>query len=60
MKFFSSLTNRIFLASAGLTVLTLSVAIYLVSVRITAAAEDELVRCPECGAILLRVKGFEQ
>jgi uncharacterized protein len=27
--------------------------------RISAAAEDELVRCPECGAILLRVKGFE-
>jgi uncharacterized protein len=27
---------------------------------ISAAAEDELVRCPECGAILLRVKGFEQ
>ncbi len=25
--------------------------------RITAAAEDELLRCPECGAILLRVKG---
>ncbi len=28
--------------------------------RISAAAEDELVRCPECGAILLRVKGSEQ
>jgi len=28
--------------------------------RISAAAEDELVRCPECGAILLRVKGFNQ
>jgi uncharacterized protein len=28
--------------------------------RISAAAEDELVRCPEGGAILLRVKGFEQ
>jgi uncharacterized protein len=27
--------------------------------RISAAAEDELVRCPECGAILLRVKGLE-
>ena len=27
---------------------------------ITAAAEDEVLRCPECGAILLRVKGFEQ
>lgn len=28
--------------------------------RISAAAEDEVVRCPECGAILLRVKGFGQ
>ena len=28
--------------------------------RISAAPEDELVRCPECNAILLRVKGFEQ
>jgi uncharacterized protein len=28
--------------------------------RISAADEDELVRCPECGAILLRIKGFEQ
>jgi len=28
--------------------------------RISAAAEDEVVRCPECGAILVRVKGFEQ
>ncbi|MCV7078250.1 zinc ribbon domain-containing protein [Mycobacterium szulgai] len=28
--------------------------------RITAAAEDEVLQCPECGAILLRVKGFSQ
>lgn len=28
--------------------------------RISAAADDDVVRCPECGAILLRVKGFEQ
>jgi uncharacterized protein len=28
--------------------------------RIAAAAEDDVVRCPECGAILLRVKGFDQ
>jgi predicted nucleic acid-binding Zn-ribbon protein len=28
--------------------------------QISAAAEDEVVRCPECGAILLRVKVFEQ
>lgn len=28
--------------------------------RISAAPEDEVVRCPECGAILLRVKGIDQ
>jgi len=28
------------------------------SARIAAAAEDDVVRCPECGAILLRIKGF--
>jgi uncharacterized protein len=28
--------------------------------RISAAAEDEVLRCPECGAILLRVKGGNQ
>lgn len=28
--------------------------------RISSAAEDEVVRCPECNAILLRVKGFDQ
>jgi hypothetical protein len=28
--------------------------------RISAAAEDEVLRCPECGAILLRVKGVSQ
>jgi predicted nucleic acid-binding Zn-ribbon protein len=27
---------------------------------ILAAAEDEVLQCPECGAILLRVKGFDQ
>jgi predicted nucleic acid-binding Zn-ribbon protein len=26
--------------------------------RISAAADDEVVRCPECGAILLRIKGL--
>ena len=26
--------------------------------RIAAAADDEVLRCPECAAILLRVKGF--
>lgn len=28
--------------------------------RITAAPEDELLRCPECGAILLRMNDFSQ
>jgi uncharacterized protein len=28
--------------------------------RISAAAEDDVLRCPECGAILLRVKGGGQ
>ncbi|HZA08501.1 zinc ribbon domain-containing protein [Mycobacterium sp.] len=27
--------------------------------RISAAAEDDVLRCPECGAILLRVKGSD-
>jgi uncharacterized protein len=28
--------------------------------RVSAAAEDDVLRCPECGAILLRVKGSVQ
>jgi uncharacterized protein len=28
--------------------------------RISAAADDEVLRCPECGAILLRIKGSSQ
>ncbi|WP_375488281.1 zinc ribbon domain-containing protein [uncultured Mycobacterium sp.] len=28
--------------------------------RISAAAEDDVLRCPECGAILLRIKDFNQ
>jgi uncharacterized protein len=28
--------------------------------RISAAADDDVLRCPECGAILLRVKGVNQ
>ena len=27
--------------------------------RIAAAADDEVLRCPECSAILLRVQGFQ-
>jgi predicted nucleic acid-binding Zn-ribbon protein len=28
--------------------------------RISAAADDDVLRCPECGAILLRIKGVNQ
>jgi signal transduction histidine kinase len=44
MRMLSSLTNRIFLASAALTLLCMGIAIYLVNVRVTASAEDELQR----------------
>jgi len=42
MRILSSLTNRIFLASAALTVLCMGIAVYLVNVRVTASAEEEL------------------
>lgn len=41
---FSSLTNRIFFASAALAVLSIAVAIYNVNVAVTAQAEQELTR----------------
>ena len=44
MRLLSSLTNRIFLASAALTLVCMGIAIFLVNVRVTAAAEDELQR----------------
>ncbi len=44
MAIFSSLTNRIFLASAALAVSCITVAIYVVNVRVTDSAEDELQR----------------
>jgi predicted nucleic acid-binding Zn-ribbon protein len=28
--------------------------------RITAAADDEVLRCPECNAILVRAEGFRK
>ena len=40
----SSLTNRIFLASALLAVLSIGTALYIVSVRVTREAEGELQR----------------
>src|SRR5262245_7750673 len=44
MTVFSSLTNRIFFASAALTVLAIAVAVYRVNVAVTAQAEKELRR----------------
>ncbi|HTM25465.1 MAG TPA: ATP-binding protein [Vicinamibacterales bacterium] len=44
MNIFSSLTNRIFLATALLAVLSISVAIYMVNRAVTHQAEEELVR----------------
>ncbi len=44
MTMFSSLTNRIFFASAALAILCIAAAIYLVNVQVTASAEDELRR----------------
>jgi signal transduction histidine kinase len=47
MKLFSSLTNRIFLASALLAVLSIGMAVYIVNVRVTREAESELQRSLE-------------
>ena len=44
MNIFSSLTNRIFLASAALTVVAIAIAVYRVNVAVTAQAENELRR----------------
>ena len=44
MTILSSLRSRIFLATATLTVLSIGVAIYLVSVRVTREAENSLRR----------------
>jgi two-component system sensor histidine kinase HydH len=53
MRLLSSLTNRIFLASAALTLVCMGIAIYLVNVRVTAAAEDELRRgLEQTGAVV--------
>ena len=53
MKLFSSLTNRIFLASAALAVLSIGVAIAIVNVRVTREAEGELERGLEEAARLV-------
>ncbi len=53
MTVFSSLTNRIFFASALLAVLAISVAVYRVNVAVTAQAENELQRgLQEAGTLL--------
>jgi signal transduction histidine kinase len=44
MRLLSSLTNRIFLASAALAVLCIGAAVYMVNVRVTRQAEAELER----------------
>ena len=44
MRLFSSLSNRIFLASAALTLVCMGIAMYVVNGRVTVSAEDELQR----------------
>jgi signal transduction histidine kinase len=53
MKLFSSLTNRIFFASAALAVVSIGVAIAIVNVRVTREAEGELQRGLEEAARLV-------
>jgi signal transduction histidine kinase len=53
MTLFSSLTNRIFFASALLAVLTIGMAVYRVNVAVTAQAESELRRGVEEAGTLL-------
>ena len=53
MKLLSSLTNRIFLATALVAVLSIGVAIYLVNVAVTSQAEEELRRGLEEAATLV-------
>ena len=53
MAVLSSLTNRVFLASAALAILCIGVAIYVVNVRVTGSAEAELQRALEqTGAVV--------
>src|SRR5580765_7786286 len=53
MTIFSSLTNRIFVASALLTVVAIGVAVYRVNVAVSAQAENELRRgIDEAGTLL--------
>src|SRR5687767_4227502 len=53
MNIFSSLTNRIFLGSALLAVLSIGAAIYNVNVAVTEQAEQELLRgLAEAGTLI--------
>ncbi len=63
MNLFASLTNRIFFASAILTVVAIAVAVYRVNVAVTTQAENELRRgIDEAGTLLeeYRTRLFEQ
>lgn len=53
MRIFSSLTNRIFVATAALAVFAIAVAVYRINVAVTAQAENELRRgLVEAGTLL--------
>jgi hypothetical protein len=53
MRILSSLTNRIFLGSAVLAILTIAVAVYRFNIAVTAQAENELQRgLEEAGTLL--------
>jgi signal transduction histidine kinase len=54
MRIFSSLTNRIFLGSAALAILTIAVAVYRFNTAVTSQAENELQRgLEEAGSLLV-------
>jgi len=53
MSVFSSLTNRIFFATAALTVLSIAAAVYIVNRAVTRQAEDDLARGLEEAARLI-------
>jgi signal transduction histidine kinase len=60
MSVFSSLTNRIFFASALLAVLAIAVAVYRVNVAVTAQAENELTRgLEEAGALVAEYRATQ-
>ncbi len=62
MNIFASLTNRIFFASALLTVVAIAVAVYRVNVAVTSQSENELRRgIDEAGTLLeeYRTRMFE-